>query len=131
MCETDVDDGLADFGCSETRRSYPRTRTHRCEECDRTLQRGEVHRYVSGKWDGEMYSYRLCLDCSAWSHAFHEAHQRAEGYTCNPELGTLWEAIAEFVEEHLGYDPVSGEARSQPPPRQRPTYLTVAHGETP
>lgn len=112
MCSTDVDGGSGDdFTDSEVRRSFPRTRVHFCEECGRVLSRGEKHAYVHGKWEGAMFSFRICLDCKAWGEAFRVAHKKAEHYVCNPELGTLWDAIAEFTEEHLGYAPVPEKPR--------------------
>ena len=35
----------------------------------------------------------------------------AHGDTWSWELGRMWEDICEFVEEHLGYDPETGEDR--------------------
>jgi len=38
---------------------------HRCCECGTEISKGEKHESVSGKWEGEMNTYRTCLPCVA------------------------------------------------------------------
>jgi len=104
MCSTDSD-GQAEFATRTFQRSFPRTRRHRCEECGCDIKRGERHARVSGKYEGDLFTYRLCLDCDSWSDAFLREHFKAAGESCHPEIGTLWQSIAEFTSEYLGYDP--------------------------
>lgn len=36
---------------------------HKCYECGGTIQRGETHEYVSGKWEGCFNDFRTCSRC--------------------------------------------------------------------
>ena len=104
-----------DFGESpEFHDSTYRTarKEHQCEECYQPIRRGERYERHAGKYDGEMYSYALCIACDEWGAAYRQAQrQHCSGQTWTWELGRMWEDIAEFVAEHLGYDPETGEER--------------------
>ena len=104
MCSCDVDTGSADDFWSET---WPKARKpHPCSECDGGIARGERYQRVSGKWDGRMYSYATCALCHAYSDALRQAEQAADPDCAFAyEKGALWECIAEFCSEVLGYDP--------------------------
>lgn len=66
---------------------------HKCSECGRIIEKGEKSEAVSGKWDGDIRSYRTCEDClSARSEFF------CDGYLHN----NMWENIWEHVCEHGG-----------------------------
>lgn len=36
---------------------------HVCGECKSVIKKGERYEYASGKWDGEIDSYKTCLSC--------------------------------------------------------------------
>lgn len=38
---------------------------HRCEECGRTIYRGEPYEYVVGQWDDIFGVFHTCVDCVA------------------------------------------------------------------
>jgi hypothetical protein len=57
-CSCDFDP--PEFYNCETRRARKR---YRCEECRYEIQPGEVHEYVSGKWEGYLNSFRTCQRC--------------------------------------------------------------------
>jgi len=108
MCRVD-DYDAPEFSSSDWRCAR---KQHACEECNGAIKPKERYKYVAGKYDGEMYSYKLCSTCDEWGKAYHVAQrQHCKGDTWSWELGRMWEDICEFVEEHLGYDPETGEAR--------------------
>ena len=48
-------------------------RPHRCAFCRRTIEIGDVHFKISGKWDGDFYSKRGHSDCrSLWEALFDD-----------------------------------------------------------
>jgi hypothetical protein len=40
-------------------------KSHRCSECGGIINKGERYKYISGKWDGDVASYKRCSDCLA------------------------------------------------------------------
>lgn len=57
-CSCDFDP--AEFYSSEMRRAR---KQYRCEECPGHILPGEMHEYVSGKWDGYFSAFRTCQRC--------------------------------------------------------------------
>lgn len=40
---------------------------HRCEQCAKPIEQGELHCYAAGKFDGDFFSYREHVECRmAW-----------------------------------------------------------------
>lgn len=108
MCRVD-DYDPPQFSSSDWRRAR---KEHKCEECYGPIRPRETYKRVAGKYDGMMYTYALCESCDAWGEAYSKAQrQHCSGRGWSWELGRMWEDIAEFVEEHLGYDPATGEER--------------------
>lgn len=65
--------------------STPRARKeHKCCECGRTITVGEKHQAASGKWDGDISTYRTCAECVEIRAAFC-----CDGWT----FLMLWESI--------------------------------------
>ena len=58
---------------------------HKCHECYRVIPTGEQYFKLSGKWDGEMSTFKVCLDC--------EDVRRATG---NGSYGALWDELEEW-----------------------------------
>lgn len=80
-----------DFYHQEIRRAG---KQHRCNECRRTIERGELHGYAVGACrDFGWSSFRLCLHCC------HAARWLIEA--CN---GFLYDAIEEDLAEHVTGD---------------------------
>lgn len=43
---------------------YPKARKeHKCELCNNVIRKGEKYSCESGKYDGDMFTRRLCLTC--------------------------------------------------------------------
>ena len=81
-----VDDyDTADFHKSVKRKAI---KEHKCCECGRTIERGEIYEYVSAKYDGRIDTFKTCLDCLSIRDVFF----------CN---GWLYEGMKEALWEHL------------------------------
>jgi hypothetical protein len=93
MCDCDIGES-PEFYSSEWRHG---TREHRCCECRRVIPAGELHRYIVGKWEGDVSWFRMCARCDA----LHRAHSSAEAVLgepgCRAPLGTLFSQIRECV----------------------------------
>jgi hypothetical protein len=70
---------------------------HRCEDCRRTIAKGQVYRRDSGKFDGELFSYKTCLICDEIRQAFTCAEYDQVG----PPPGDLWSDIQEMMFPNL------------------------------
>lgn len=77
-----------------------RTR-HRCEGCANVVQPGERY-YRQGVADGgEVYTWRLCLECRAIAHHVFEWHHDSEA------SGIGWSDFVDWAEQNPG---VAGSA---------------------
>ena len=56
----DYDGDEASFYCEH---EVTGRKPHTCHECRETIAKGDKHHVVSGKWDGEVRSYRFCAPC--------------------------------------------------------------------
>ena len=61
-CECDYDGEIAGFFAT----SHPKAKKpYFCCECQEVIEKGQVHTKETGKWDGEIESYRTCAFCYA------------------------------------------------------------------
>ena len=63
-CSCSCDYGSMEYPefISET---WPRARkAYKCCECGETIKVGEKHQSITGKWDGEILTYRTCEICA-------------------------------------------------------------------
>lgn len=52
-------------------KSNPKARKdHVCEYCGKTIHKGEIYSYETGKYDGDMFARKLCLVCENILDAF-------------------------------------------------------------
>lgn len=97
----------------------------KCSECYREIARGEHYQKWSTLFEGSWSREEVCADCARVSDALHaalrihNAKARAERDAAYRERrqptveevcdcwcwGELWEHVAEFCREVLGYDP--------------------------
>ena len=49
-----------EFSTKETRKAR---KQHRCVECRREIQPGEIYEHVYGKWEGEVCVFKTCSHC--------------------------------------------------------------------
>lgn len=68
---------------------------HTCVECKRTILKGEQYSYITGKWDGDIRSYKTCLTCM----------EIGDVLSCNGGrgIGELWDDIRESVFPAMSY----------------------------
>lgn len=108
MCTCDTDFDSPSFRATEYRTARtPKT----CDECRRAIAPGEPYeRYVLKQDSSDSpEAYVTCADCFRWRSALCAAQEEACG--CSGYLLTeLWKEIAEFCDEHLGYNPRLDEA---------------------
>ena len=98
---------------------------HVCVECKSRIRIAQDHIQISGVWDGEPASFRLCQECDAWRQGYYEhvriglAEERKTHHAnrfvpmyspyaslCDClEFGGLKRALREFSIEVYGYDP--------------------------
>jgi hypothetical protein len=93
MCMIDGADGEARVSESTMRRA---AKSHRCGECGRTIERGEVHEYASMLWDdgvAEWHHHRTCAHCIA---ARHWLLVQCDGW--------CYSMVREDLEEHWNED---------------------------
>ncbi len=71
---------------------------HRCCECGRTINTGELYEYVSGQWCGDFQVFKTCGSCYATRQDVID-REIAEG--CSdaesvPPFGGLHECLSEY-----------------------------------
>lgn len=80
----DYNDGYSEFYST----TFPKAKKqHQCEECFRKIEIGQAYQNTAGKYDGDFYVYKICLDCM----------NIQQGLSCgNIVYGNLWEQIYEI-----------------------------------
>lgn len=72
--------------------TYPKARkAHRCCECYRDIPKGVEYQRIAGKYDGQVDTYKTCLDCMNIRNGL----QCDEGVG----LGDLWEQVSYIFSE--------------------------------
>ena len=93
--EVDHDNGPEAFSASDRTARKP----HKCGECRRTIEPGEVYRHESGVWDGGPSSHKTCVDCVSIREVFF----------CGYVYGAVLEKLIEHIEEaegQIGFAPL-------------------------
>ena len=67
---------------------------HRCFECNGTIPKGETYSYVSGVWDHQGCSFKICTDCAKIREDLL-AHGNIEDW----EYGDLIQEVSERIDE--------------------------------
>lgn len=95
MCSCDSSDG-PDAWQETTRKAR---KPHRCYECRKTIQPGEVYSYVSGIWEAPD-SFHFCLGCRLLSRAHDIAERVLDPQSeCFAPYGQLRSTIRECARE--------------------------------
>ena len=90
MCRVDYGDGYSAFSST----SFPKAKKHhRCNECSRIIVIGENYEKNSGKYDGDMFTHKMCAHCSV---AAKLLIKKCDGY--------VYGEVFEDLEEHIGYE---------------------------
>ncbi len=46
------------------RAAYPKAaKSHQCDECRGTIEKGEQYRRIEGLWDGTWSTFKVCTEC--------------------------------------------------------------------
>jgi hypothetical protein len=85
----DVDE-TSETICQEIRKAR---KTHKCEECNREIIKGEKYEYLFSKYDGSTDVHKTCLDCLSIRKTFF-----CDGWY----YGQLWEALFEHIRDMDG-----------------------------
>lgn len=80
-------DGAPEF---ETERRHKARKPHKCFECRRIIQPGQMYTRRSGKFDGSLYDDCFCDPCEEIRSAFTET-----GHSEGVAYGELWAGLAE------------------------------------
>jgi hypothetical protein len=95
---------------------------HKCNECRGMINKGEKYERVTGKWDGNVSTYKTCLDClsirkqffsNGWS--FSDMLWDLKDHIVETDAGLSQECIAkltssarervcDMIQEHWGRD---------------------------
>ena len=86
-CSVDIDE-VAEF-CNE---SYPKARKeYICCECTGIISKGSNYEEVTGKWNGEISTYKTCIPCT-----------RIRNHYCSS--GFYFTRLREQIRECIGFD---------------------------
>jgi len=88
-------DGYWEFHNSVYRKAI---KEHKCSECSRVIQPGEIYEYVVGKWEGAFNKFKTCEDCENIRDTFF-----CDGWN----YGMLWSDLWDYLLEINGDVPAS------------------------
>lgn len=89
----------ADFSPEFFNESWRKARKdHVCDECHKKIEPKQSYKYISGKWDGEISIYKVCIDCDTLREKI-SVIERSRG--CSPSesycpLGVLLEEAKHY-----------------------------------
>ena len=87
--------GSIDFSVS----TYPRSRIERrCDECGRAIAGGDTYERTACKWEGMIFTHRMCLRCAWLGHlVMLRRHDQIECWT----VGELRSEIREALRDRM------------------------------
>ena len=93
-----------------TEKKVKARKSHKCSECKKEIRRGEIYERVTGKWDGEIDTYKTCKTCLNILNEFF-----CEGRI----FGNMKWDLYENLQETLRYDGFPGECLAELEPEAR------------
>ena len=87
VCLSGGDDGVCEFFSS---RIVIARKSHRCDECRRTIVSGIRYEYVALKFDKSFETFNTCTQCVEIANAF---------YCDRRIIGSLWEDMNEIMDQ--------------------------------
>lgn len=86
-----------DFYCESIKKAK---KEHVCFECRNIIKKKDSYIYVSGKWNGEMDSFKFCQKCWAIRDEIekHEMKEGCYGIEASVPFGMLMEVIHYYPE---------------------------------
>ena len=91
MCAYDYDESCIPEFFNEIQRKAKKE--HKCGECRRTISPKEKYISISGKWDGEVNTHKICSHCEI---ATKLLMRECGGY--------LFNQVRDDLQEHIGYN---------------------------
>lgn len=82
---------------------------HKCCECGYTIKKGEVYEHVSGKWEGDVGSFKTCERCvdlrdslgDCYEHrGLFEDYGEQMDYVVDDQI----EQVQKVLDKHRNYD---------------------------
>jgi len=77
-------------------------KSHRCCECRGTIQPGETYHYHSGKWDGDVETFAMCVDCNVLIADLNDGRPFEERTTFNELLEDCSNTGDEWLSKMVG-----------------------------
>ena len=81
---------------------------HKCSECRRMIDLGEIYSYIVGKWEGHFDTFKMCTDCLSIRESFF-----CEGFS----FGGMMESLGEHIDSSNGE--ISGDCIKNLTPKAR------------
>lgn len=81
----DVYSSYPDFFEERNRKAV---KQHKCSECNRTIETGEIYNYIVGKWEGYFDIFKMCDDCCSIRKSFF-----CEGFSFGGMIEELYNHI--------------------------------------
>jgi hypothetical protein len=97
MCMFDGADCSTQFYSANTRKAR---KPHKCEECRRTIEPGELYQHVSAKWEGDLDTVKTCSHCVV---AQKWLQKECGGFLHHAVLDDLEEHVREYGVSHYGF----------------------------
>ena len=71
---------------------------HKCSECYKTIVRGQNYQYVFGVYQGDAFTFKICLPCQALRQKIHdtEISHGCREHEAWPPLGELRENLSHY-----------------------------------
>ena len=83
---------------------------HKCCECSKTIEKGEIYQLLSGIYDNEPFCEKTCLNCAIIRDVICNEYKKQNGF-CDwedfPSFGELFYWIKQIFE--MNYDEVKKE----------------------
>lgn len=90
VCVGGYDGGLSEFFIK--RIINKSRRSHKCSECNAVIDSGKSYQVVSGKSEGDFWSYKTCLICAEIRSAFSCEGETLGGMFWS-DMEYCWEAL--------------------------------------
>lgn len=74
-------------------------KSYRCEECRKTISKGDKYEYFRGLWVGDWQTYRTCLDCVEARNWLIANDELSDGHV----FGELCEGLCNLL-DGIGFD---------------------------
>ena len=113
-CSCNINPGVDDDGPAfETQKECRARKSHRCDECRREIECGELYERYTGMWDGKISTYKTCTDCLS---------VRTKMFTEGFFFQRIWCDVTEHIQET---NTISEDCLASLTPRAREKCCTI------